>query len=63
MKNHYKSFIQALQSSPVWESVEIESEEAITADGQIPTIVQPMENTPLGKSQTKFKLNLIWKRL
>ena len=58
-----QKFIQALQSSPVWESVEIESEEAITADGQIPTIVQPMENTPLGKSQTKIKLNLIWKRL
>lgn len=61
-----QKFMQALQSNPSWEVVEIESEEMITADSQVATAVQNLEN-PLGKSQTKsqtkFKLNLTWKGL
>lgn len=58
-----KKFMQALQSNPSWEIVEIESEEMITPDSQVVTSVQNLENNPSGKGQTKFKLNLKWKRL
>ena len=58
-----KNFIQALESSPSWEIVEIESEEMTTPDSQVEMAVQNSENNPSGKGQTKFKLNLKWKRL
>lgn len=58
-----QKFIQALESNPSWEIIEIESEEVITADSQDAAAVQNLENNPLGKSQTKFKLNLTWKGL
>lgn len=58
-----QKFIQALQSNPSWEMVELENEEVMTADGQGAVAVQNLENNPLGKGQTKFKLNLTWKGL
>ena len=58
-----QKFMQALQSNPSWEMVELENEEVITADGQDTVAAQNQVNNPLGKSQTKFKLNLKWKGL
>ncbi|ENW93024.1 PilN domain-containing protein [Acinetobacter dispersus] len=58
-----QKFIQALQSNPAWESVEIESEELITAENQIALVDQNQEGIPSGQNQTKFTLNLKWKGL
>ncbi|ENX05683.1 hypothetical protein F898_02627 [Acinetobacter courvalinii] len=62
-ENSLQKFMQALQSNPAWESVEIESEELIPAENQIALTVQNQEGIPSAQNQTKFILNLKWKGL
>lgn len=58
-----QNFMQALQSNPAWESVEIESEEFISTENQVALVVQNQESIPSGQNHTKFTLNLKWKGL